>query len=160
MIIYMRSGWRQARESRAVEKVILSTGQNKSPPLKWQGVPEGTKSFALILEDHDALVGTFTHWAVFEIPADSDGLLEGQVGDQASPGINDFSHDRYDGPKPPKGHGPHRYHFRLVALNVASLGLTDDPDSNAVKNAARARSSRGALAASPPTESAGHDRLH
>ena len=90
-----------------------------------------------MVEDHDAPVGTVTHWVAYDIPADSDGLLEGLDADQVPQGANDMGHSGYDGPKPPKGHGPHRYHFRLAALDTDSLGLPESPDPNAVKKAAR-----------------------
>jgi phosphatidylethanolamine-binding protein (PEBP) family uncharacterized protein len=56
---------------------------------------------------------------------------------QVPQGTNDMGHTGYDGPKPPKGHGPHRYHFRLAALHTASLVRTENLDPNAVKKAAR-----------------------
>jgi hypothetical protein len=121
----------------AIPKTYVQDGDNKSPPLEWQGAPEGTKSFVLVLEDHDAPVGTVTHWVVYDIPADSDGLMEGLEAGVIPQGVNDMGHSTYDGPKPPKGHGPHRYHFRLAALDTSSLGVSDKPDSNAVKKAAR-----------------------
>ena len=120
-----------------IPKPYVQAGENKSPPLRWQAAPEGTKSFVLIVEDHDAPVGTVTHWTAYDIPADSDGLLEGLEPDQVPQGTNDMGHTGYDGPKPPKGHGPHRYHFRLAALDTASLGLSGNPDPNAIKKAAR-----------------------
>jgi Raf kinase inhibitor-like YbhB/YbcL family protein len=120
----------------AIPKTYAQAGENKSPPLQWQGAPEGTKSFVLVVEDHDAPAGTVTHWVVYDIPADSDGLLEGQDTEQLPQGTNDMGHSGYDGPKPPKGHGPHRYHFRLAALDTASLGISDTPDLNSIKKAA------------------------
>jgi Raf kinase inhibitor-like YbhB/YbcL family protein len=120
-----------------IPQTHVQAGKNKSPPLRWQGAPEGTKSFVLVLEDHDAPVGTVTHWVAYDIPADSDGLLEGLNADQVPQGTNDMGHTGYDGPKPPKGHGPHRYHFRLAALDTDSLSLSVNPDPNAVKKAAR-----------------------
>lgn len=121
----------------SIPDAYVQAGGNKSPPLRWQGAPTGTKSFVLVLEDHDAPVGTVTHWVVYDIPADSDGLLEGLDASQVAQGTNDMGHTGYDGPKPPKGHGPHRYHFRLAALDTTSLGLSDRPDPNTVKKAAR-----------------------
>jgi Raf kinase inhibitor-like YbhB/YbcL family protein len=118
-------------------KTQAQAGENKSPPLLWAGAPEGTKSFVLIVEDHDAPVGTVTHWVAYDIPGDSEGLLEGLGADQVPQGANDMGHTGYDGPKPPKGHGPHRYHFRLSALDIGTLGLSDSPDPNAVKKASR-----------------------
>jgi hypothetical protein len=124
-------------DGRPIPKTYVQAGDNKSPPLQWHGAPEGTKSFVLVVEDHDAPVGTVTHWVAYDIPADGYGLLEGLDTAQVPQGINDMGHSGYDGPKPPKGHGPHRYHFRLAALDTASLGLADKPDSNSVKKAAR-----------------------
>ena len=121
----------------AIPETYARDGDNKSPPLAWTGAPQGTKSFVLVVEDHDAPVGTVTHWVAYDIPADSDGLLEGLDGDQITQGSNDMGHAHYDGPKPPKGHGPHRYHFRLAALDTASLGLSEKPEPNDVKKAAR-----------------------
>jgi Raf kinase inhibitor-like YbhB/YbcL family protein len=120
-----------------IPKAYAQEGQNTSPPLAWSGAPDGTKSFVLIVEDHDAPVGTVTHWVVYDLAADANGLLEGLDKDQVQHGINDMGHDHYDGPKPPKGDGPHRYHFRLTALDTASLGLSESPESNDVKKAAR-----------------------
>jgi hypothetical protein len=120
-----------------IPQAHAQAGDNRSPALRWQGAPEGTKSFVLVVEDHDAPVGTVTHWVTYDIPGDSDGLLEGLDADQVPQGTNDMGHTGYDGPKPPKGHGPHRYHFRLAALDTDSLGLSGSPDPTAVKKTAR-----------------------
>ena len=99
-------------------------GENLLPPIKWSGVPEGTRSFALIVEDPDAPRGTFRHLGVFNIPSSFEGLAESA--DTLNDGgpryaVNDFGFARYDGPQPPKGHGTHHYHFKLAALDVAHL---------------------------------------
>jgi Raf kinase inhibitor-like YbhB/YbcL family protein len=112
-------------------------GSNSSPALAWEGLPPGTQSLVLLVEDHDAPVGTVTHWVVFDIPADSTGLMPGLEEGTVRQALNDMGHARYDGPKPPKGHGPHRYHFRLAALDTSSLGLDDKPEANDVKKKAR-----------------------
>ena len=103
-------------------------GRDMSPALKWHGVPSGTKSFVLIVEDPDAPVGTFTHWVVYDIPAERDALPEalpsrGELEDGTKQGINDFGRIGYGGPCPPRGHGPHRYFFILRALDIPSTGL-------------------------------------
>lgn len=98
-------------------------GENLSPPLKWDGAPEGTKSFALVVEDPDAPRGVFRHWALYNIGGDRDRLPEGAGAEmeELGSGVNDFGHPRYDGPKPPQGHGVHHYHFKLAALDVETL---------------------------------------
>lgn len=102
-------------------------GENVSPPLKWTGVPEGTRSLALAVQDPDAPRGTFGHWAVFNIAPDVEQLPEAEGG-KPGPGPltqakNDFGNAYYDGPEPPVGHGVHHYHFRLAALDVPSLDI-------------------------------------
>jgi Raf kinase inhibitor-like YbhB/YbcL family protein len=95
-------------------------GEDVSPPLAWTTPPDGTRSLALIVDDPDAPVGTFTHWLAWDIEPAARDLPEGQ----AAPveGRNDFRKNGYRGPCPPPGHGPHRYLFRLLALG-APLGL-------------------------------------
>ncbi len=100
-------------------------GENLSPPLAWNDAPAGTKSFALVVEDPDAPNGTFRHWGLYNIAAGRSLLPEGlEHGVKTEPlghAVNDFGHRRYDGPAPPRGHGPHHYHFRLAALDVEGL---------------------------------------
>lgn len=95
-------------------------GDNISPPLSWQAVPEGTKSLALIVDDPDAPGGNFVHWVVYDLPADLDGLPEDLPRDKAFPvggeqGINSTDEIGYMGPCPPSG--THRYFFKLYALD-------------------------------------------
>jgi Raf kinase inhibitor-like YbhB/YbcL family protein len=111
----------------AIPERYTRDGKNVSPPLKWSGVPDGTKSLFLVMEDPDAPSGTFHHWAVFNIAPDSDGLPEAEGG-KPGPGAlrqgkNDFGNAYYDGPEPPRGHGVHHYHFRLAALDVPNLSV-------------------------------------
>ena len=99
-------------------------GEDLSPPLVWHGAPPGTKAFALVVDDPDAPSGTFTHWLLCDVPASRAGLPEGvATGQIGVAGTNGFSRLGYGGPCPPRGHGPHRYRFRLHALS-APLGLT------------------------------------
>jgi Raf kinase inhibitor-like YbhB/YbcL family protein len=95
-------------------------GDSKSPALKWTGVPDGTRSFALIVEDPDAPIGTFVHWVVYNLSSNSTALPEG-VSPQApvgngEQGTNGGGSIGYMGPCPPAG-APHHYHFRLFALD-------------------------------------------
>lgn len=99
-------------------------GQDVSPRVEWTGAPAAARSFALIVDDPDAPAGTWNHWLVWDIPASTRALLEGYVASGGvRTGTNDFGRPGYGGPCPPKGHGPHRYCFRLHALDVATLGL-------------------------------------
>ncbi|RUZ32453.1 YbhB/YbcL family Raf kinase inhibitor-like protein, partial [Mesorhizobium sp. M7A.F.Ca.CA.001.04.1.1] len=82
-------------------------GKNVSPPLKWSGVPDDAKSLVLVVQDPDAPSGTFGHWAVFNISAETRELPEAESG-KPGPGAlrqatNDFGNAYYDGPEPPVG---------------------------------------------------------
>lgn len=108
-------------------------GDNISPPLSWQVMPDGTQSLALICDDPDAPSGTFSHWVLYNLPAGTQSLPENYPsGEQPAPGgmqgPNDFGHVEYGGPCPPGG-PPHHYHFRLYALDSKlnlSPGATRD----------------------------------
>lgn len=102
-------------------------GANLSPPLEWSDPPPGTKSLALVVEDPDAPGGSFWHWGVCNIDAGQRELPEGAGGARFEVAVNDFSRAAYGGPHPPKGDGPHHYHFRLVALDVETLELPPSP---------------------------------
>ena len=95
-----------------------------SPPLTWCGVPDGTKSLVLVLEDPDAPSGIFRHRAVFDIPRGSHGLGAGYSINPTVAGLhearNDFGKPAYGSPCPPKGH---HYHFRMLAISRANLDL-------------------------------------
>jgi Raf kinase inhibitor-like YbhB/YbcL family protein len=101
-------------------------GADTSPPLSWSGARQGTKSFALIVDDPDAPVGTWVHWVLYDLPADQNQLPAGIPTDEAllsgaKQGVNDFRKVGYNGPCPPPGK-PHRYFFKLYALD-RSTGL-------------------------------------
>ena len=111
-------------EGATIPQRYTCEGQDISPAIEWSGPPAQAKSFALILDDPDAPSGTFTHWVVYNIPAATHTLAEGfrPAGGSAT-GVNDFGKTGYGGPCPPRGHGPHRYNFKLFALDVPSLDL-------------------------------------
>lgn len=77
-------------------------------------MPDGAVSLALIVDDPDAPVGTFTHWLAWGIDPAGDGLAEGERAPRE--GRNDFGQSGYRGPCPPPGHGAHRYSSCLYAL--------------------------------------------
>ena len=97
-------------------------GDDLSPSISWDAVPEGTKSFALICDDPDAPFMTWVRWVIYDIPANVTELSEGVPKEEvlsngAKQGRNDFRKIGYGGPCPPPG-GPHRYFFKLYALDT------------------------------------------
>jgi Raf kinase inhibitor-like YbhB/YbcL family protein len=105
-------------------------GSDVSPPLSWSGVPDGTKSLALIVDDPDAPDPaapkmTWVHWVLYNIPPDATGLPEA-VGSGSVPagtleGKNDWGRTGYGGPCPPIGR--HRYFHKLYALDTVLSDL-------------------------------------
>jgi hypothetical protein len=113
-------------EGGMIPKPYTCDGTDVSPALSWTGVPEDTKSLALICDDPDAPVGTWVHWVLFNIPTAEKGIppevaTEATLPNGAKHGTNDFRKLGYGGPCPPGG--THRYFFKLYALDtVLSLG--------------------------------------
>lgn len=96
-------------------------GNNVSPPLRWHTAPDTTKSFALIIEDPDVQPATWTHWVLYNIPAEADHLPSGFPSDPAlsdgiRSGLNSWGWTGYNGPCP--SDGIHRYFFKLYALDI------------------------------------------
>ena len=109
------------RDGQPIPAKFTCDGADETPTLNWGDPPDGTKSFALVIDDPDAPSGTFRHWGVFDIPSSERSVGGGKrIGTEVG---NDFGKAGYGGPCPPKGHGPHHYHFKLFALDVGSLGL-------------------------------------
>jgi Raf kinase inhibitor-like YbhB/YbcL family protein len=109
-----------------IPKKFTCDGPDLSPKLTWSPPPSDTQSFALIMDDPDAPMGTWVHWVLFDLPANTQELPEGvakqeQLASGARQGRNDFGKIGYGGPCPPSGK-PHRYFFKLYALDV-KLGL-------------------------------------
>jgi Raf kinase inhibitor-like YbhB/YbcL family protein len=90
--------------------------EDASPALEWTAPPAEARSLALVVDDPDAPNGTFTHWLAWGIEPAARGLAEGEH--PPVEGRNDFRERAWRGPCPPRGHGPHRYIFRLVALDT------------------------------------------
>ena len=100
---------------------------NVVPPLRWSGVPEGTRQLALVCHDPDApLPHGWTHWVVYGIAPDVTEIPEGG----AAPGVEGtttYGEIGWGGPMPPQGHGTHHYYFWVYALDAeidAEPGLT------------------------------------
>jgi Raf kinase inhibitor-like YbhB/YbcL family protein len=97
-----------------------SYGENITPDLAWSGVPTGTKSFVVIVEDPDAPGGTFTHWLLYGIQPGLRFLQSGVPSNRGmvpagAQGDNDTGGLGYFGPRPPDNL-PHHYHFQVIAL--------------------------------------------
>jgi Raf kinase inhibitor-like YbhB/YbcL family protein len=100
-------------------------GEDVSPPLAWEGVPNGAKSLVLIIDDPDAPDPNapkmvWVHWVVYNIPPETRTLPE-NAGKAGLPqgtllGLNDFKKTGYGGPNPPIGR--HRYFHKLYALDI------------------------------------------
>jgi hypothetical protein len=106
-----------------IPKKYTCSGADLSPALHWSGVSPAAHSLALIVDDPDAPRGTWTHWIIWNIPAHLTSLPEGvpaveTLESGARQGRNDFGRIGYGGPCPPPGK-PHRYFFRLFALDIA-----------------------------------------
>jgi len=107
-------------EGHMIPRQYTCDGADISPALSWSGVPEGTRSLALVCDDPDAPMGTWVHWVLFNIDPGQSGLpeqvpSEAEVLGGARHGTNDFRRLGYGGPCPPGG--THRYFFRLYALD-------------------------------------------
>lgn len=117
------------QEGATIDKEFVYTGcggRNRSPQLSWSGAPAGTKSFVVTCYDPDAPTGCgYWHWLAFDIPPSVTSLKAG-AGTDKSPaggksGYTDYGFASYGGPCPPKGDPPHRYIFRVYALDVDKL---------------------------------------
>lgn len=99
---------------------FTADGTDFSPALSWTGAPEGTRAFALVVDDPDAPVGLWVHWLLYDLPGETRELAENQprtpsLPNGAKQGRNSWGRLGYNGPAPPPGK-PHRYFFKLYAL--------------------------------------------
>jgi Raf kinase inhibitor-like YbhB/YbcL family protein len=104
-----------------IPKQSTCDGGDISPELAWSAPPTGARSLALTVVDLDSLFGSFTHWVLYDLPADARELPESlpkqeQLPDGSKQGRNDFDRAGYRGPCPP-GKPGHRYVFTLYALD-------------------------------------------
>lgn len=113
-------------------------GRDASPSLSWTGAPAGTKAFVLVMDDPDAPAGTWVHWVLYDLPADTVTLDEHQPGSALLPGgakqgRNSWGRVGWNGPSPPPGK-VHRYVFRLYALSQPT-GLPPGEDRGVLDRA-------------------------
>jgi Raf kinase inhibitor-like YbhB/YbcL family protein len=118
-------------EGEAIPTRFSCDGENISPVLEWSGAPEGTSSYALIMDDPDAPGGTWIHWVLFNIPGDASGLVESipaepVLADGSIHGANSWERSDYGSPCPPGG--THTYFFKLYALD----GELDLPEGSSL----------------------------
>jgi Raf kinase inhibitor-like YbhB/YbcL family protein len=105
---------------------FTADGDDVSPPLAWTDPPEGTRELILVCDDPDADTGVITHWVVYGLSPDLRELPEGIPADaivetddlELVQGLNEFDEAGYTGPLPAEDRGPHRYFFRLFALDT------------------------------------------
>lgn len=103
-------------EGGAIPKTHSCDGAGMSPPLRWSGVPAGTKELALLVEDPDAPRGTFVHWVIYGIVPEVMAVGEGGLPAGAAQGKNGAGRTSWAGPCPPKGPA-HHYVFTLIAVS-------------------------------------------
>ncbi|MBI5962875.1 MAG: YbhB/YbcL family Raf kinase inhibitor-like protein [Chloroflexi bacterium] len=118
------------KSGEAIPSDFSCDGRDISPALTWTDPPAGTQSFALIMDDPDAPMGTWVHWVLYNIPASTHDLKEGtppipQLSDGSLQGKTSSGSNGYHGPCPPSG--THRYFFKLYALDTM-LSLSTNPD--------------------------------
>jgi Raf kinase inhibitor-like YbhB/YbcL family protein len=127
-----------------IPKEYTCDGSDRSPPLEWSGVPQAARTLALICDDPDAPMGTWSHWVVINLPPVAKGLKEAVLAEMQLPASsmetagdsdpmntatqakNDFGKFGYGGPCPPSG--THRYVFRLYALDFSISWSNLPPD--------------------------------
>jgi Raf kinase inhibitor-like YbhB/YbcL family protein len=108
------------KEGEAIPRAYTCDGVNVSPPLEWIGVPKTAKTIAIVTADPDAPGGPWTHWVLYNLPADNIGLVENLPTTEnlkagGFQGKNDFEKIGYGGPCPPSG--THHYFFRIYAID-------------------------------------------
>jgi len=126
----------------SIPRECTGDGLDRSPALTWSGLPAAARQLALIVDDPDAPTPEpWVHWVLYCLPAETTSLPAGvpREAHLAQPagtvqGLNSWQQTGYRGPAPPKGHGRHRYFFRLYALDVV-LKLPDDLNKQALLQA-------------------------
>ncbi|MFA4956101.1 MAG: YbhB/YbcL family Raf kinase inhibitor-like protein [Candidatus Methanoperedens sp.] len=109
------------KDGETIPDIYTCKGKDISPTLSWKGIPVGTKSIALIMDDPDAPGGTFVHWVLYNVQPQTQKLPESMpfdkvLADGSIQGMTDFGRTGYGGPCPPPGK-THRYYFKIYALD-------------------------------------------
>jgi len=125
----------------SIPPVHTCEGRDVSVPLAWSGLPAGTRSLALVVDDPDAPDPaapkmTWVHWVLYNIPPAADSLAQGASAGPLPKGTlegrNDWGRTGYGGPCPPIGR--HRYFFKLYALDIVLPDL-GQPDKKRLERA-------------------------
>jgi Raf kinase inhibitor-like YbhB/YbcL family protein len=119
-------------EGENIPKKYSCDGDNISPVISWAGIPAGTQSLAMIMDDPDAPSGTFVHWVIYNLPSSMTTLPEGASG-SGTQGANGARKLGFTGPCPPKGPA-HRYFFKVYALDQ-KLSLKEGATKKDLENA-------------------------
>ncbi|MDK2854264.1 YbhB/YbcL family Raf kinase inhibitor-like protein [Thermococcus litoralis] len=112
------------RNNEFIPSKYTCEGADVSPPLRLEGLSDKAVSIAIIVDDPDAPIGTFTHWVAWNIPPTGEipenipkeEIVESPI--KVIQGKNDFGRIGYNGPCPPRGHGVHHYHFKVYVLDT------------------------------------------
>lgn len=121
------------KDGETIPAQFTCDGADEPPPLAWSGVPSGIAALALVVDDPDAPRGTFVHWVVLDLPADTT-RLEGSLPAAAVQAKNTAGQPSYFGPCPPSG--THHYRFTVYALSKPT-GLRDGADLDGALEAVR-----------------------
>ena len=111
-------------------------GDDVRPAIAWAGLPEGTTTVAVVVDDPDAPNGTFTHWTAWGLDPDATPLRD-DLPSATVEGANGFGSAGYRGPCPPRGDSPHHYRFRVLALDTSldlAAGASPDEVGAAVRD--------------------------
>jgi Raf kinase inhibitor-like YbhB/YbcL family protein len=117
------------KENELIPAKYTCDGENISPEITIEDIPENTSSLAIIMDDPDAPKGTFDHWVMWNIP------VKNKIEENSTLGIlgaNGKKENKYTGPCPPSG--THHYHFKIYALDV-KLALEEGADKKALEKA-------------------------
>lgn len=120
------------RHGEAIPARFTCDGADSNPPLVIGKIPPKTRTLALIMDDPDAPVGTWVHWVVWNIPAQTREIPENGLPSGAFLGMNSWKRNNYGGPCPPSG--SHRYYFRIYALDTL-LQLTSSTKKSGLEHA-------------------------